>query len=174
MFSHQECVRSLGKNKDHIPFRMSKLTQVLRDSFIGENSRTCMIAMISPGMSSCDYTLNTLRYADRVKELHGATNANDSGSDKKTEVEVDEESLSEDDTDVHRNGLYEAVCQVTVKENEVSELLERANEIVNALRERTAANIVAVAADLVDYAKKLQDSAQGFQAAVMMEECARI
>ena len=28
-----------------------------------------MIAMISPGMSCCDHTLNTLRYADRVKEL---------------------------------------------------------------------------------------------------------
>ena len=28
-----------------------------------------MIAMISPGLSSCEHTLNTLRYADRVKEL---------------------------------------------------------------------------------------------------------
>ncbi|XP_061423735.1 LOW QUALITY PROTEIN: kinesin-like protein KIF2A [Lethenteron reissneri] len=65
----KECIRALGQNKPHTPFRASKLTQVLRDSFIGENSRTCMIAMISPGMSSCEHTLNTLRYADRVKEL---------------------------------------------------------------------------------------------------------
>ncbi|XP_066232224.1 kinesin-like protein KIF2C [Saccopteryx leptura] len=65
----KECIRALGQNKAHTPFRESKLTQVLRDSFIGENSRTCMIAMISPGISSCEYTLNTLRYADRVKEL---------------------------------------------------------------------------------------------------------
>uniref|UniRef100_A0A3B4V782 Kinesin-like protein n=1 Tax=Seriola dumerili TaxID=41447 RepID=A0A3B4V782_SERDU len=60
----KECIRSLGKNSDHIPFRMSTLTKVLRDSFIGEKSRTCMIAMVSPGMSSCEYTMNTLRYAD--------------------------------------------------------------------------------------------------------------
>ncbi|XP_078405196.1 kinesin-like protein KIF2A isoform X2 [Cetorhinus maximus] len=65
----KECIRALGRNKPHTPFRASKLTQVLRDSFIGENSRTCMIATISPGMGSCENTLNTLRYANRVKEL---------------------------------------------------------------------------------------------------------
>uniref|UniRef100_A0A8C8E2P4 Kinesin-like protein n=1 Tax=Oryzias sinensis TaxID=183150 RepID=A0A8C8E2P4_9TELE len=61
----KECIRALGRNKPHTPFRASKLTQVLRDSFIGENSRTCMIATISPGMTSCENTLNTLRYANR-------------------------------------------------------------------------------------------------------------
>ncbi|KAG9488205.1 kinesin-like protein KIF2A isoform X2 [Eleutherodactylus coqui] len=65
----KECIRALGRNKPHTPFRASKLTQVLRDSFIGENSRTCMIATISPGMASCENTLNTLRYANRVKEF---------------------------------------------------------------------------------------------------------
>ncbi|XP_017323099.1 kinesin-like protein KIF2A isoform X1 [Ictalurus punctatus] len=65
----KECIRALGRNKPHTPFRASKLTHVLRDSFIGENSRTCMIATISPGMASCENTLNTLRYANRVKEL---------------------------------------------------------------------------------------------------------
>ncbi|VDP98753.1 unnamed protein product [Trichobilharzia regenti] len=61
----KECIRALGRRGAHLPFRASKLTQVLRDSFIGDRSRTCMIAMISPGMSSCEHTLNTLRYADR-------------------------------------------------------------------------------------------------------------
>uniref|UniRef100_A0A8D8X3Q9 Kinesin-like protein n=1 Tax=Cacopsylla melanoneura TaxID=428564 RepID=A0A8D8X3Q9_9HEMI len=65
----KECIRALGRKGAHLPFRASKLTQVLRDSFIGDKSRTCMIAMISPGMSSCEHSLNTLRYADRVKEL---------------------------------------------------------------------------------------------------------
>ncbi|XP_075155934.1 kinesin-like protein Klp10A [Haematobia irritans] len=65
----KECIRALGKQTTHLPFRVSKLTQVLRDSFIGEKSKTCMIAMISPSFSSCEHTLNTLRYADRVKEL---------------------------------------------------------------------------------------------------------
>ncbi|XP_076462729.1 kinesin-like protein KIF2A [Babylonia areolata] len=65
----KECIRALGRNGAHLPFRASKLTQVLRDSFIGDKSRTCMIAMVSPGMNCCEHTLNTLRYADRVKEL---------------------------------------------------------------------------------------------------------
>lgn len=43
------------------------LLQVLRDSFIGEEARTVMIANVSPNSSSCEHTLNTLRYADRVK-----------------------------------------------------------------------------------------------------------
>ncbi|KAL7056324.1 hypothetical protein AAHC03_020919 [Spirometra sp. Aus1] len=65
----KECIRALGRKGTHLPFRASKLTQVLRDSFIGDRSRTCMIAMVSPGISCCEHTLNTLRYADRVKEL---------------------------------------------------------------------------------------------------------
>ncbi|KAH8377886.1 hypothetical protein KR093_007709 [Drosophila rubida] len=66
----KECIRALSRHSSHLPFRGSKLTQVLRDSFIGgEQNKTCMIAMISPGLSSVENTLNTLRYADRVKEL---------------------------------------------------------------------------------------------------------
>ena len=40
---------------------------MLRDSFTGEQARTVMIANVSPAASSCEHTLNTLRYADRVK-----------------------------------------------------------------------------------------------------------
>ena len=58
----KECIRALGRKGAHCPFRASKLTQVLRDSFVGPNTRTCMIAMISPGIYSCENTLNTLRY----------------------------------------------------------------------------------------------------------------
>jgi kinesin family protein 2/24 len=65
----KECIRAMGKDARHIPFRGSTLTKVLRDSFIGDRSRTCMIATISPGLSSCENTINTLRYADRVKGL---------------------------------------------------------------------------------------------------------
>jgi len=45
---------------------------VLRDSFVMPNEeliRIIMIACISPGSSSADHTLNTLRYASRLKEI---------------------------------------------------------------------------------------------------------
>ena len=43
----KECIRALDLDKKHTPFRGSKLTQVLKDSFTG-NSKTTMIANISP------------------------------------------------------------------------------------------------------------------------------
>ncbi|KAE8687866.1 Kinesin-13A [Hibiscus syriacus] len=54
--------------------RGSKLTEVLRDSFVGD-SRTVMISCISPSSGSCEHTLNTLRYADRVKSLSKGNNS---------------------------------------------------------------------------------------------------
>jgi len=93
----KECIRALGRKGAHLPFRASKLTQVLRDSFIGEKARTCMIAMIGPCLSSCEHTLNTLRYADRVKELAvGKRNENN----EVVEFEDENEDMLDDDSDL--------------------------------------------------------------------------
>ncbi|KAE8727953.1 Kinesin-13A [Hibiscus syriacus] len=70
----KECIRALDNDQGHIPFRGSKLTEVLRDSFMGD-SRTVMISCISPSSGSCEHTLNTLRYADRVKSLSKGNNS---------------------------------------------------------------------------------------------------
>lgn len=74
----KECIRALDQGGKHTPFRGSKLTLVLKDSFIG-NCRTIMIGNVSPSLSCCELTLNTLRYADRVKDL---TNVKSSESKK--------------------------------------------------------------------------------------------
>ena len=42
----KECIRALGRRGGHLPFRASKLTQVLKDSFIGEKSKTCMVNFV--------------------------------------------------------------------------------------------------------------------------------
>jgi len=82
----KECIRALDQQLDHTPFRGSKLTQVLKDSFLGKNCMTLMIANISPSSGSVEHTLNTLRYAYRVKELRGSRRTS------KSQVEISEES----------------------------------------------------------------------------------
>lgn len=64
----KECIRALDREATHVPFRGSKLTEVLKDSFTG-NSFTMMVACTSPASGSVEHSLNTLRYADRVREL---------------------------------------------------------------------------------------------------------
>ena len=82
----KECIRALDQEKSHTPFRGSKLTIVLRDSFIGD-CKILMIANISPGNNSSDHTLNTLRYADRVKELKKNMNINKNNNNKKNQTQ---------------------------------------------------------------------------------------
>jgi kinesin family protein 2/24 len=77
----KECIRALDCDARHVPFRGSKLTAVLRDSFIGDTARTVMIANISPTATCVEHTLNTLRYADRVKGEQGAEGAECAGED---------------------------------------------------------------------------------------------
>ena len=72
----KECIRALqarktsGNNDIHVPFRASKLTHVLRDSFVSKSdkSRIIMISCINPSYISSNHTINTLRYSDRLKE----------------------------------------------------------------------------------------------------------
>lgn len=56
------------KKGDHIPYRDSVLTWLLREN-LGGNSKTAMIAAISPADINYEETLSTLRYADRAKQI---------------------------------------------------------------------------------------------------------
>uniref|UniRef100_A0A670ZVW7 plus-end-directed kinesin ATPase n=1 Tax=Pseudonaja textilis TaxID=8673 RepID=A0A670ZVW7_PSETE len=56
------------KKSDFIPYRDSVLTWLLREN-LGGNSRTAMVAALSPADINYDETLSTLRYADRAKQI---------------------------------------------------------------------------------------------------------
>ena len=79
----KECIRALdarkakGNNDQHVPFRNSKLTLVLRDSFLGKANlcKIIMISCVSPSNHSSNHTINTLRYADRLKEKTSSYNS---------------------------------------------------------------------------------------------------
>ncbi|NWV18187.1 KI18A protein, partial [Origma solitaria] len=63
------------KSKKHIPYRNSKLTRLLKDS-LGGNCRTIMIAAISPSSLFYDDTYNTLKYANRAKDIKSSLKSN--------------------------------------------------------------------------------------------------
>ncbi|KAH9325216.1 hypothetical protein KI387_005394, partial [Taxus chinensis] len=62
------CIRALMEQKKHVPYRLSKLTQLLKDS-LGGACQTAMIANISPSSTSYSETQNTLHWANRAKEI---------------------------------------------------------------------------------------------------------
>lgn len=68
-----------GKSK-HIPYRDSKLTRLLQDS-LGGNSKTLMVACISPGENNYEETLSTLRYAKRAKDIKNKPKINEDPKD---------------------------------------------------------------------------------------------
>nr|POE59769.1 kinesin-like protein kin-8b [Quercus suber] len=66
------CINALGKQQKkglaYVPYRNSKLTRILKDGLSG-NSQTVMVATVSPADSQYHHTVNTLKYADRAKEI---------------------------------------------------------------------------------------------------------
>ncbi|XP_042852350.1 kinesin-like protein KIF17 isoform X7 [Panthera tigris] len=64
----------------HIPYRDSKLTRLLQDS-LGGNTKTLMVACLSPADNSYDETLSTLRYANRAKNIRNKPRINEDPKD---------------------------------------------------------------------------------------------
>lgn len=64
------CINALcdPRKKNHVPYRNSKLTRLLKFS-LGGNCRTVMIVCVSPSSAHFDETQNTLRYANRAKNI---------------------------------------------------------------------------------------------------------
>lgn len=64
----------------YIPYRDSKLTRLLQDS-LGGNTKTVMIANIGPADYNFDETINTLRYANRAKNIQNKPRINEDPKD---------------------------------------------------------------------------------------------
>ncbi|CEG42895.1 kinesin-like protein [Plasmopara halstedii] len=117
----KECFRALDSGvRTHIPFRASKLTQVLKDSFVNSKARTVMIAAVSPCASSSDHTLNTLRYADRVKEKRVSADAFDQKVENSDPVDIE---------DVHFEEGFD-VCEAYTAQSRGEDLGEEDIDIV--------------------------------------------
>ena len=74
--------KASGKGKTVIvPYRESKLTRILQTN-LGGNSKTAMIAALSPASVNYEETLSTLRYANQVKNIKNEAKVNESPQDK--------------------------------------------------------------------------------------------
>ncbi|CBZ30063.1 putative Unc104-like kinesin [Leishmania mexicana MHOM/GT/2001/U1103] len=85
----QSPMKSAAASKRHIPYRDSTLTFLLKES-LGGNSKTFMIATVSPSADSYDESLSTLRYADRAKSIVMKAFVNETAGDKRIR-ELEEE-----------------------------------------------------------------------------------
>ena len=74
--------KAVGKHKSAVvPYRDSTLTRILQ-SALGGNSRTSMIAAISPASDNYEESMSTLRYADQVKKIKNNAIVNETPQDK--------------------------------------------------------------------------------------------
>ncbi|KAI3406253.2 KIP3 [Candida oxycetoniae] len=110
------CINALcdPRRRNHVPFRDSKLTRLLKFS-LGGNCKTVMIVCVSPSSQHYDETLNTLKYADRAKEI-------------KTKVIRNQHNLD------RHVGSY--LKMITEQKQEIEELRARESKIAEADRER--------------------------------------
>ncbi|XP_064422496.1 kinesin-like protein KIF27 [Latimeria chalumnae] len=79
----------------HIPYRDAKITRLLKDS-LGGNAKTVMITCISPSSSSFDESLNSLKYANRAKNIRNKPIVNYNPDwDRMDEMELEIKALRE-------------------------------------------------------------------------------
>lgn len=114
------------KKADFIPYRDSVLTWLLREN-LGGNSKTAMIAAVSPADINYDETLSTLRYADRAKQIVCKAVVNEDANAKlirelKEEIQKLRELLKQEGIDVQEG---DEIIRATKREDDVKESRSR-------------------------------------------------
>nr|CAI5852497.1 unnamed protein product [Callosobruchus analis] len=139
-------IQSLAdKNHKHIPYRDSKLTRILQDS-LGGNTKTVIIATVSPAHTSHEETANTLEYAMRARDIKNMPVANEHTSKNQLiEDLVREIEVLQRDLDAARQGtgfyvdrvnyqvIVDAVYAVTGEEFTAEEIAERKAQRISNL-----------------------------------------
>lgn len=152
----KECIRALDGGSNHVPYRASKLTLVLKDSFNRNSAKTVMIANISPAASSADHTLNTLRYADRVKEKTVGSQAakNQQLNNLKVNNSPNQQNLEDDEYD---DAVFDEDIKIVEEFNKtIQDLFDEEEELLNLHM-----NIIQENAELLTEEGRLLQQIQG-------------
>uniref|UniRef100_A0A7E4ZYZ4 Kinesin motor domain-containing protein n=1 Tax=Panagrellus redivivus TaxID=6233 RepID=A0A7E4ZYZ4_PANRE len=137
-----------GKKEKFVPYRDSVLTWLLKDN-LGGNSKTVMIATVSPSADNYEETLGTLRYADRAKKIvnHAVVNEDPNA---KVIRELREEVES----------LRTQISQTKEKENQYDELKERLAESERLVEQMNKSWEVRLQETDIVYKERQRDLAQ--------------
>ncbi|KAA8550939.1 hypothetical protein F0562_002623 [Nyssa sinensis] len=107
-----DVINALQRKRHHIPYRNSKLTQVLKDS-LGEDSKTLMLVHASPQEEDLCETLCSLNFATRVRSIH-------LGHEESTEARVKKE--------VAMTNLQQTMKQIEDERYEVRREIKKLND----------------------------------------------
>ncbi|XP_076244214.1 kinesin family member unc-104 isoform X8 [Calliopsis andreniformis] len=137
------------KKADFIPYRDSVLTWLLREN-LGGNSKTAMIAAVSPADINYDETLSTLRYADRAKQIVCKAVVNEDANAKlirelKEEIQKLRELLKQEGIDVQEG---DEIIRANKREDDVKESRSR-------IPSHTTSTIAEEAVDQLQASEKL-------------------
>ncbi|XP_073962164.1 kinesin family member unc-104 isoform X3 [Choristoneura fumiferana] len=152
-----------SKKADFIPYRDSALTWLLREN-LGGNSKTAMIAAISPADINYDETLSTLRYADRAKQIVCKAVVNEDANAKlirelKEEILKLRELLKAEGIEVAEGPdgrvVYEKKEPPTTEENQSPQRKKSEAEVLSPKLSRAATTIAEEAVDQLQASEKL-------------------
>ncbi|XP_069797877.1 kinesin-like protein KIF21B isoform X3 [Narcine bancroftii] len=174
-----------SKKSHHVPYRDSKLTRLLQDS-LGGNSRTIMIACISPSDRDFMETLNTLKYANRARNIKNKVVVNQDKTSQqisalraeivRLQMELMEYKTGKRVIDADGSQGYSDLCHENTmlqKENDtlrmrlkaMQETIDALNNRVTQLLSNEATQIIASAGDgneeigalIQNYIREIQD-----------------
>lgn len=140
-----------GKQR-HIPYRDSVLTWILKDN-LGGNSKTVMLAAISPASAQYEETMSTLRYAERAKKIQNKAQINQSNNNEvvaalQKEIEALRMQLKSTADADKRGALAEQLEISEAFEHELAQSLEQKLQQTNSLMAEREAKMAQLQVEL--------------------------
>ncbi|KAK9306157.1 hypothetical protein QLX08_003054 [Tetragonisca angustula] len=150
------------KKADFIPYRDSVLTWLLREN-LGGNSKTAMIAAVSPADINYDETLSTLRYADRAKQIVCKAVVNEDANAKlirelKEEIQKLRELLKQEGIDVQEGPDGKVTYEKKESRDEIVRATKREDDVKeprSRIPSHTTSTIAEEAVDQLQASEKL-------------------